>query len=39
MPKAPKIAIENLHGTNGSQTKLPTGGQDVHNAPKSDHRG
>ena len=27
MPKAPKIAIENFHGTNGSQTKLPTAGR------------
>ena len=26
MPKAPKIAIEKRHGTNGSQTKLPTAG-------------
>ena len=26
MPKAPKIAIENCHGTSGSQTKLPVAG-------------
>ena len=27
MAKAPKIAIENFHGTNGAQTKLPTAGR------------
>jgi len=26
MPKAPKIAMENCHGTSGSQTKLPIAG-------------
>ena len=27
MPKAPKIATDNSHGTNNSQTKLPTAGR------------
>ena len=27
MPKAPKTAIVNFHGTNGSQTKLPMAGR------------
>ena len=37
MPKAPKIAIENRHGTSGSQTKLLVAGT-ILTMPQSPNR-